>query len=302
MLDDLFRRLRSRDRTALARLITLASHAHLAPTIRAHLTPEPTIKSRIVAITGAGGVGKSSLVGKLIETLRTQGRTIAVLACDPQSPLTGGALLGDRFRMPSRPDDDGLFVRSLATPSGSQGIAGHLDLVIRLCEEFGFEFVLIETVGAGQGDVAVRALADAVVLLLQPEAGDDLQWEKAGVLEVADIVVIHKADLPGADRVAAQVQSALDLSGAELPVLRVSSRTSAGLEELADAIGGPTPSRRPLADPSRELLRHVTDALAAWFARNRESPAIAELIARWQIGDVAVADAVAEIQRLWGKG
>src|SRR5205814_3619159 len=143
-------------------------------------------------------VGKSSLVGKLIEQFRDRGKSVAVLACDPESPLTGGALLGDRFRMPARPDDAGVYIRSLAAQSGRQAVADHLDTILSLCEAFGFDVILIETVGAGQGDTAARSVADAVILLLQPETGDDLQWEKAGVLEVADAVVVHKAALPGA--------------------------------------------------------------------------------------------------------
>src|SRR5207245_10730681 len=118
-----------------------------------------------------------------------------------------------RFRMPSRPEDDGLFIRSLAAVSGQGAVATHLRKMVQLLERFGFDVVVIETVGAGQGDTTVRALADVVVLLLQPETGDDLQWEKAGVLEVADLVVIHKADLPGAEQTAAQVRAALDIPG-----------------------------------------------------------------------------------------
>src|SRR5262249_33205620 len=151
------------------------------------------------------GVGKSTLIGKLIEHIRRQGKSVAVLACDPQSPLSGGSLLGDRFRMPAMPSDDGVFIRSVVAESGQGALAKHLPQMVRLLESFGFDVVLIETVGAGQGDTAAHNLADTLVLLLQPETGDDLQWEKAGVLEVADIVVIHKADLPGSDSAAAQV-------------------------------------------------------------------------------------------------
>src|SRR5439155_4277413 len=121
----------------------------------------------------SGGVGKSTLTGKLIEQIRADGETVAVLACDPQSPLSGGALLGDRFRMPARPDDDGVFIRSLAAAGGQGALADNLPALVRLLEAFGFDVVLLETVGAGQGDTAVRALADVLVLLVQPETGDD---------------------------------------------------------------------------------------------------------------------------------
>ncbi len=232
MIDALLDRFRRGDRLALARLLSLAARGESLPEIAAGLAA-PAKPARVVAVTGGGGVGKSTLVGKLIGHIRGQGLKVAVLACDPQSPLSGGALLGDRFRMPSHPDDEGVFIRSLAAVSGRGAVAEHLGLMVRLLEAFGFDVVLIETVGAGQGDTAVRDLADVVVLLLQPETGDDLQWEKAGVLEVADVVVIHKADLPGADQALAQVRAALDLSGTRhVPVLRVSARTGEGIDAL----------------------------------------------------------------------
>ena len=151
-----------------------------------------------------------------------------MLACDPQSPLTGGALLGDRFRMPNRPADDAVFIRSLATPGGA-GVAPNVDLMIDLLGRFGFDIVLLETVGAGQGDTAVRDLADVVVVLVQPETGDELQWEKAGLLEIADIVVVHKADLPSAERVESQLRELLNMPGCRsVPVVRVSSTKETG--------------------------------------------------------------------------
>src|SRR5262249_58752545 len=120
-----------------------------------------------------------------------------------------------------RPDEAGVFSRSLATAPGHGAVAEHFDVLVRLLEVFGFDVVLIETVGAGQGDTAVRRLADAVVLLLQPETGDDLQWEKAGLLEVADVIVIHKGDLPGAESAEAQVKAVLALgAGRGVPVSR----------------------------------------------------------------------------------
>ena len=198
MLDELLERFRRRDRLALSRLVSLVARGEQTEAILAG-AGRAAKPARVVAVTGSGGVGKSTLAGKLIEEIRAGGQTVAVLACDPQSPLSGGALLGDRFRMPDRADDDGVFIRSLAAASGRGAVAANLAAMVRVLEAFGFDLILIETVGAGQGDVAVRELADVVVLLLQPETGDDLQWEKAGVLEVADVVVIHKADLPGAD-------------------------------------------------------------------------------------------------------
>ena len=139
--------------------------------------------------------------------------------------------------MPASPEDDGVFIRSLAAASGQGSVAANLPLMIHLLKAFGFDWVVIETVGAGQGDTGVRDLADVVVLLLQPETGDDLQWEKAGLLEVADIIVIHKADLPGAERTEAQIRDILGLSaGKSANVIGASSKSGKGIEELWQAI------------------------------------------------------------------
>jgi LAO/AO transport system ATPase len=231
-VEDLIRRFREKDRRALARLLTLASRGQSLDALRRELSSRPE-KGRVAAFTGSGGVGKSSLIGRSAELLRSRNRSVAVLCCDPESPLTGGALLGDRLRIAKPADDAGVFIRSLATPGGQQAIAKNLDVMVGLLAAFGFDTVILETVGAGQGDTAVREQSDVLVVLVQPEAGDELQWEKAGLLEVADIVVVHKADLPGADRVAAQLHEHLNLPGARpIPVLKASAAKGQGLEEL----------------------------------------------------------------------
>ena len=250
MLDGLLQQFQRRERNALARLLSLIARGESVDEILRRVGA-PRKPARVVALTGGGGVGKSTLVGKLVEQARAHDLTACVLACDPQSPLTGGALLGDRFRMPVRPGDDDVFIRSLAAASGRGAVAERLDSLIRLCESFGFDVIFIETVGAGQGDTAVHALVDVLVLMLQPETGDDLQWEKAGLLEVADVVVIHKADMPGAERVEAQVLATLSLSPSAVPaVLRVSARSGAGVEALWSAIAA-RPLRRELAARNR---------------------------------------------------
>jgi LAO/AO transport system ATPase len=300
VLEALLERFRRGDRLALSRLLTLAARGEHLEEILSGMGP-PRRPSRVVAFTGGGGVGKSTLVGQSIEWLRKRGQTVAVLACDPQSPLSGGALLGDRFRMPSRPDDDGVFIRSLATASGHGAIAQHLGTMIRILEAFGFDIILLETVGAGQGDTAVRDLAEVVVLLLQPETGDDLQWEKAGLVEVADIIVIHKADLPGADRAEAQVRAALDLTpGPSMPVLRISSRTGEGIEALWGAIEQ-LPRRRDTASvDGRDLLRLAQEILAARFAQAEATrdPRLQELISQWQNGELPRSQAADSLWRL----
>jgi LAO/AO transport system ATPase len=324
MIAPLLERLRQGDRNALARLLSHAARGEDLAEIQTALVPfhssderlesrlqaenapakagTPTFvqgekkAARVVAFTGSGGVGKSSLIGKLIGVVREHQQTVAVLACDPQSPLSGGALLGDRFRMGS-PTDNGVFIRSLAALSGHGAVADHLDVMIKLFETFGFDVIFLETVGSGQGDVTVRNLADVVVLLLQPESGDDVQWEKAGILECADVVVIHKADLPTAEQTAAQVRSALELSpSGNAPVLRVSTKANQGHAELWQAIMA-LPLRRQQTSAAQMMFRLAGDWLEERFRKVEADPDVIELVERWQRGEVTTAVAVAALLR-----
>ena len=236
MLADLLTRYAAHDRLALARLLTLVSRGESLAEIAAYLDRQPRRSPAIVGITGAAGVGKSTLVGRLLVRARQDGKTVAVLACDPESPLTGGALLGDAIRM-NASADAGIFVRSLAVPGGHGGIDPHLDLMLRLLAGFGFDLLLVETVGAGQGDTVLRKHVDRTVVLLQPHAGDDLQWEKAGLVEIADILVVHKADLAGAEHTAAQLAAMMTLSSRPAPpIVLVSSSRGTGIDELWQAL------------------------------------------------------------------
>ncbi len=227
MLADLLERYRHKDRRALSRLLTLIARGEFIAEIEAFLAT-PTHRPPIVAVTGSAGVGKSTFVGRLLDHIRKSGKTAAVLACDPQSPLTGGALLGDVFRMAGGADD-GLFLRSLATPGGRGGVADHVPLMLRLLADYGFDVLFVETVGSGQGDVTAREFADVVVLLTQPLTGDELQWEKAGILEIADAIVVHKADLAGAEQTAAQLRDVL--SPRPVPIVLVSSSMGRGIPD-----------------------------------------------------------------------
>jgi len=299
MLDELLDRFRRKDRFALARLLTLATRGQL-PVDVLHRLPPVEKPARVLAVTGSAGVGKSTLVGRLIETIRKEGASVAVLACDPKSPLTGGALLGDRFRMPTSPQDGGVFIRSLATPGGQGAIVEAIPALVTLLEKFGFDVILIETVGAGQGDVAVRGQCDVLVLLLQPETGDDLQWEKAGVLEVADVLVIHKADLPGAAALEGQVKQMLSLGMRPVPpIVRVSSRSGTGMDELWQTVRG-MPLRRHAPSAVEELLRLGQQTLAVRMnaARQADDGELKRLVEQWQTGQVTAASAGATITRL----
>jgi LAO/AO transport system ATPase len=287
---------RQQDRLALARLLTVVGRGEHLDEIRAAIRGLPPKQYRVIAVTGSAGVGKSTLIGGLLEVLRERGEQVAVLACDPESPLTGGALLGDRLRMPVRSDDPGVFIRSIAAPGGGQAIGQHLRLMINLLIGFGFGTVLLETVGAGQGDTAVRQVADVVVLLVQPEAGDDVQWEKAGLLEVADVVVVHKADLPGADRTEGQVRSLLNLPGSrEVPIVRVSSAKKTGWKELVELLATLPSLRLAPRHDAHTLLRLTLELLADRF--HERGKAWQSIAADWEqekLDDAQAAAAVLE--------
>ncbi len=200
---------RAGDRRALARLLTaVENHTAVAEHALRALYPMAG-SAHLVGITGPPGAGKSTLVAALIAELRAAGRTVAVVAVDPSSPITGGALLGDRVRMQSYASDDGVFIRSMASRGHAGGLAATSTAAAAVLDASGFDTVLLETVGTGQSEVEVAAAADTTVVLEAPEMGDEVQAIKAGLLEVADIVVVNKGDRPGAQRTAAQLRAML---------------------------------------------------------------------------------------------
>lgn len=227
---------RQGDRVAVARLITAAaSHQH-RDIVSKHFAAEKGSSHRMrrIAITGSPGVGKSSLIAGMIKAyLNRSPCRIAILACDPESPVTGGALLGDRLRMAEYVPSENLFIRSLATPSGSQGVAQHLDVMERILAWSGFDILIVETVGIGQGEIAVRGLVDQVVLVLQPQTGDSVQWDKAGLWELADLIVVQKCDLAGADSMLADLREHMTRAdGSHLPIVGISSHSQNGWDSL----------------------------------------------------------------------
>ncbi len=214
------------DARALARLITAVQRDEGA----GDWSP-PAGRATVVGITGAPGVGKSSFIGRLGKTLRQREKRVAVVAIDPSSPITGGALLGDRLRMMAGEPDKDFFVRSLSSGGVQGGLAPHCRDVVAALNGFGFDYILVETVGAGQADVAVRDVADHTLLLLMPEAGDSIQFSKAGIMEIATGFVLNKCDLAGADSTEAQLRSSL---GQDRPVWRVSAVRDEGIDAVAD--------------------------------------------------------------------
>ena len=194
-----------------------------------------------VGITGPPGVGKSTLVDRLAEHLRGEGKTVGILAVDPTSPFTGGALLGDRIRMQRHYLDDGVFIRSVATRGQSGGLPRIVKSMVRALDAAGKDVTLVETVGVGQTELGIMGVADTVVVAMTPESGDSIQTLKAGVMEIADLYVINKADRDGANRLSAAVTAMLQMSdlgdGWNPPVLLTQAYANVGIGELWDSVG-----------------------------------------------------------------
>ena len=192
-------------------------------------------RARVIGITGAPGAGKSTLVDALAAALREQGKTVAVIAVDPTSRATGGALLGDRIRMQRHHGDPGIFIRSMASRGGAGGLARATADLARLMDAAGRDYILIETVGVGQDEIAIADLAQVTVVVLVPGMGDDVQTIKAGIMEIADVFVINKADQPGADRVERELQAMLGLAnGHKPPIVRTVATEGKGIAELLE--------------------------------------------------------------------
>lgn len=191
----------------------------------------PAGNATVIGVTGAPGVGKSSFIAKFGKRLRDRGKRVAVVAIDPSSPVTGGALLGDRLRMMAGAPDRDFFVRSLSSGLVQGGLGPHCPDIVGILNGFGFDYILVETVGAGQSDVAVRELSDHVLLLLMPESGDSIQFSKAGIMEIASCFVLNKCDLTGAEATEAQLLSAI---GDSKPLWKVSTIRDEGIDAVAD--------------------------------------------------------------------
>jgi LAO/AO transport system ATPase len=220
------------DRTALGQVLTWVESEPPAAELDKHLAPAGK-DTLVVGVTGAPGVGKSTLIGRLAKELSSRGKEVAVVAVDPASPITGGALLGDRARMTLAAEEARIYLRSCASRGQLGGLAPSTGPMIQALTHAKIDVLIVETVGAGQSDIAVRQWAKPLVLVMMPGAGDDLQLAKAGINEVADLFVINKADLLGADRLLSQIRDTL---GTKRPVVKTVASHGKGIAELADAL------------------------------------------------------------------
>jgi len=220
---------------ALAKGITLAENDPLRASGLLSLLGVPG-RAFVVGVTGPPGTGKSSLVDRLIEVYRRKGLRVGVIAVDPTSPITGGALLGDRIRMTEHAVDRKVFIRSMASRGWSGGLSRATSQVIRLMDAAGFDLVLLETVGIGQSDIEVVGVAHAVLVVLMPGLGDDIQVSKAGLMEVGDVYVVNKSDIEGADNMVVNLLSVFRGSTRSPPVLKVSALSGEGIDKLEGAI------------------------------------------------------------------
>jgi len=234
-------RARAGDVRALARLLSLVEDE--SPQVRSVIKDllSATGGTRIIGLTGAPGVGKSTMTGALVGAFRASGHKVAVLAVDPSSPLTGGALLGDRIRMQAHATDDNVFIRSMANRGQLGGLAAATPQAIRVLDAAGFDLILVETVGVGQDEVDIASLADSVIVLVAPGMGDSIQAAKAGILEVADLFVVNKADKPDAQQVVRDLRNMIALAGRgeddwKPPIVSTVAVRNEGIQELVSRL------------------------------------------------------------------
>lgn len=301
-MDDIIIGLRAGSRGSLAKAITIVENN--APDTGAILQQiAPSLGHAIVVgFTGAPGAGKSTLVGAYIKELRNRNKSVGVIAVDPSSPLSGGAVLGDRIRMTDHANDDRVFVRSLASRGHLGGLSRSASHVIDVMDAFGKDIIILETVGAGQSEVEVADIADVKIVVCAPGLGDDVQAIKAGILEIADILVVNKADNPLAERTARQLESRTTGDGTrKVAVLKTIALEGAGLETLADQIEAVALLTNPDIkgkNRPRKLLKTATLEYLTSLLDDKSNPHLDTLAEKLVRGEITFEQATQDALKL----
>jgi len=253
---------------ALARLISLIENG--SPQLREvmKLVAPHTGGARVIGLTGAPGVGKSTLTGALVRSYRSQELRVGVLAVDPTSPFTGGALLGDRVRMQDHATDHGVFIRSMATRGHLGGLSAAVPQALRILDASGFDVIMIETVGVGQAEVEVASLADSTLVIVAPGMGDSVQAAKAGILEIADIFVVNKGDRPGAQETIRDLRTMVAMAvygdGAwKPPIIETTAAAGQGIDDLTDRLNAHAAWLDESGERSRRRVARARDEISA---------------------------------------
>ncbi len=288
---DLVERARSGEARAVARLISLVEDASpLLREVMAGLAPY-TGNAQIVGVTGSPGVGKSTSTSALVKAMRAAGKRVGVLAVDPSSPFSGGALLGDRVRMQDHATDRDVYIRSMAARGHLGGLSWSTPQALRVLDAAGCEVVLVETVGVGQSEVEVAGLADTTLVLLAPGMGDAIQAAKAGILEIGDVYVVNKADRDGADAVRRDLRNMIALAEREdeawkPPIVQTVAQTGKGVDEVVEKIDAHRDWMKSTGELERRRVRRARDeieAIAATALRERWG----DVHARTELDDLA---------------
>ncbi len=298
--DDILARLTAGDAATLAKCISLMEAGGPAADLIHRRVCAKTGRAAVIGFTGAPGAGKSTLIDAYIAVLRTGGHAVAVAAVDPSSPVGGGAILGDRVRMRRHALDSDVFIRSVASRGHLGGLSESIHRVVDVMDAAGRDFIIVETVGTGQSEIEVAEIADICVVVNAPNMGDDVQAMKAGVLEIADVLVVNKADLPLAQRTTKQLQDMLKLRNdrRDISIIETVATEDTGIDSLSAAIDALRAARADDKAKNRErrmrrLIAQAASRMIADRMRELHGPEMETLVKKTAAGDIGIAEAAA---------